>query len=625
MSLNQLWAQQVDLLWLGNSFTGGTELNKYVKGMINAGSSGVTVNLSESNILWGLNLNDHWGNAKSMEMIRSKKYDYVILQGYINLGDIGQATQRENVIKYGILLADEVRKNNAKPIVFCAHANEDNSSAQWDYIINSYKKLADTSKSIFAPASVAWVEAKTQSPDLSLYTEDHHHQNEFSNYLNMCVFYYIITGQSPLGNPYRLSSRDWKEKTLTDDMALKLQQYAASVVERMKGTEIKVTGLSLTPASATMITDETIDMGIKFSPSNASNRRVTWTSSNPLVATVSALGAVTGISIGRVTITAKSDEGVVSASANIEVIKSTANRVTGITLNKTEESLNVGDSLTLVASLMPVDATNKKIKWLSSNYIAVSVDASGKVKGLLGGFSKVTATTVDGSFVASCSVYVKAPVVARGDNPPGEAADKLTNNNLNDKWLDFSPSSWVLFSYNKPVSWDVYELTSGDDAPERDPMNWTIKGSNDNSTWVTLDTRTDESWNARKQTKRYSFVNNQPYSYYKWEISAVKSGNVIQAAEFKFSQSSVTAYEVGEATSRIDIYPNPSSDFINIKLDGGDDASMEIVDLHGNTIMTSKITGQREYKFDLSSLRKGSYLVTVLTRKTTKTIKFVKK
>ncbi|MCR3760005.1 Ig-like domain-containing protein [Clostridium felsineum] len=80
--------------------------------------------------------------------------------------------------------------------------------------------------------------------------------------------------------------------------------------------------------------------------------------------------------------------------------------VQSITLNKASSSLKVGDTDNLVASILPTSATNKNIKWTSSNEYVATVDYSGKVTAISVGNAVITATTEDGNRTAAVSVSV---------------------------------------------------------------------------------------------------------------------------------------------------------------------------------------------------------------------------
>ena len=80
--------------------------------------------------------------------------------------------------------------------------------------------------------------------------------------------------------------------------------------------------------------------------------------------------------------------------------------VTGVTLNKTSTSSQVGGTETLTATVSPKDAANKKVTWKSSNAAIASVDANGKVTGVKAGEATITVTTEDGGKTATCKVTV---------------------------------------------------------------------------------------------------------------------------------------------------------------------------------------------------------------------------
>lgn len=80
--------------------------------------------------------------------------------------------------------------------------------------------------------------------------------------------------------------------------------------------------------------------------------------------------------------------------------------VTGVTLNKTSTSIQVGGTETLTATVSPKDAANKKVTWKSSNAAIASVDANGKVTGVKAGEATITVTTEDGGKTATCKVTV---------------------------------------------------------------------------------------------------------------------------------------------------------------------------------------------------------------------------
>ncbi|MCY9657301.1 GH92 family glycosyl hydrolase [Paenibacillus chondroitinus] len=131
-------------------------------------------------------------------------------------------------------------------------------------------------------------------------------------------------------------------------------------------------------------------------------------------------------------------------------------------------------------------------------------------------------------------------VTARGEyTSSGEVAVNLIDSNTNSKWLDTSSTSWVRFKLSEASAVMRYALTSANDSAGRDPKNWQFEGSNDGSTWTTLDTRTNQTFSERFQTKVYDFANETPYLYYRLNITANSGDSYIQLSEFQLSNGIV--------------------------------------------------------------------------------------
>lgn len=90
--------------------------------------------------------------------------------------------------------------------------------------------------------------------------------------------------------------------------------------------------------------------------------------------------------------------------------------VASVSLNKSTLTLVIGDTETLVATVLPVDANNKSVTWESSEPSTVSVD-DGLVTALAIGKITITVTTTDGSFTDTCEVTVE---IDKADDDPEE-------------------------------------------------------------------------------------------------------------------------------------------------------------------------------------------------------------
>ncbi|MCB6364787.1 Ig-like domain-containing protein [Intestinibacillus massiliensis] len=172
----------------------------------------------------------------------------------------------------------------------------------------------------------------------------------------------------------------------------------------------KVTGVSISPASASVAVDKTVDLTATVSPSNATNKTVTWSSNDTGVATVSDSGVVKGVKAGTATITAKANDGSgKSATCKITVTGSSSTvSVTGVTLTPTTLSLVEGNSEQLTATVAPTNASNPKVSWTSSDANIATVDANGKVTAVKNGNATITVKTNDGGKTAQCTVTVKS-------------------------------------------------------------------------------------------------------------------------------------------------------------------------------------------------------------------------
>ena len=154
----------------------------------------------------------------------------------------------------------------------------------------------------------------------------------------------------------------------------------------------KVTSLTLDKTSLSLKVGETDIITATIKPASASNKIISYTSSNTSVATVSSKGVVTARGKGTATITASVDG--VKATAKVTV-SDTRVSVTKVTLNKSSLSIEKGSTYQLKATVSPTNATNKTVTWKSNNTSIVTVNSNGLVSAKGIGSATITAT-VDG-------------------------------------------------------------------------------------------------------------------------------------------------------------------------------------------------------------------------------------
>ena len=139
-------------------------------------------------------------------------------------------------------------------------------------------------------------------------------------------------------------------------------------------------------------------------PTNATNKEVFWTTSDPSVATVES-GLVNAVSAGKATITVTTEDGGKKATCEVTV-KAKVIDVTGVSLDMPTLTLEKGSTGTLTATIAPSDATNKSVIWSSDNEAVATVSEEGVVSALSAGKTIVTVTTVDQGRTATCKVTV---------------------------------------------------------------------------------------------------------------------------------------------------------------------------------------------------------------------------
>jgi uncharacterized protein YjdB len=177
------------------------------------------------------------------------------------------------------------------------------------------------------------------------------------------------------------------------------------------GGDVAVTGVSLNKDTLSLGINSTEKLTATIAPDNATNQKVTWSSDKPAVATVTN-GTVTAVAAGSATITVTTEDGEYTADCEVSVIADVP--VTGVSLNKTSTSLNVGGTERLTATVMPTTATNKTVTWSSGNTSVATVASDGTVTGLAVGTAVITVTTVDGGKTATCDVTVSVPISVTG-------------------------------------------------------------------------------------------------------------------------------------------------------------------------------------------------------------------
>lgn len=232
-----LFCQQTNIpekvLFIGNSYTYFWNLPQSVAVM--ADDRGLEM-VTRQSTAGGSNLGQHWRSEKELEstdLIEQGGFDAVVIQDH----SLRAIEHPDSLVYFGRLMGELIRKNGARPYVYVTWAREKDPAKQSE-ITSRYTELAGLINAEIVPAGPAWELAKKEDPGISLYDEDGSHPNTLGTYLTACVFFGVLTKQSPVGLPKRLITEDRDGEKLylniqSDEKAAFCQRIADQVVRSM--------------------------------------------------------------------------------------------------------------------------------------------------------------------------------------------------------------------------------------------------------------------------------------------------------------------------------------------------------------------------------------------------------
>lgn len=250
--------------------------------------------------------------------------------------------------------------------------------------------------------------------------------------INIGELGYLVANTLPLGlsdNQVRWSSSNELIATVDEKGVIKAIKQGECLIfaESIDGgfvaqcvVKVKqpVVGVVMEKHSITLNVGQSEMLYATASPVNADNKKLIWSSTDAEIAEVDADGNVTAKKRGVAFIKAMSEDNPLA----VDSCKVTVNQpVTGVTLNhKTCELHQIGETLQLIATVLPEDASNKEVRWASSNE-QVCIVSNGTVVAVGYGTSVILVTTADGGFMATCTVTVVEGADLPGDvNHDGE-------------------------------------------------------------------------------------------------------------------------------------------------------------------------------------------------------------
>lgn len=181
-------------------------------------------------------------------------------------------------------------------------------------------------------------------------------------------------------------------------------EFTADVNVTVSSSVVSVTGIALNKNTLELSVNSSATLKATIKPNNASNKGISWSSSNSKVAVVDTNGKITGKSAGTAVITATTKDGKYEATCKVTV---NTVKVSGVSITTKPLTMYVGENKTVKASVSPSNATNKDVTWSTSDQNIAKVTQKGIVTGVNAGTATITVTTKDGNYSKSISVTVK--------------------------------------------------------------------------------------------------------------------------------------------------------------------------------------------------------------------------
>ena len=167
---------------------------------------------------------------------------------------------------------------------------------------------------------------------------------------------------------------------------------------------IHVSSVSLNETTLNLETGDRYTLQATVLPTDATDKSLSWKSSDDSIVTVTNKGKLTALKAGEATITVTTKDGGLTASCTVNVTQKVV-PVNGVSLNYSELELSVDGSENLLAKVLPTNATNKEVIWSSTNESVATV-VDGLVTAISVGEAIIVVETVDGGYQDYCIVKV---------------------------------------------------------------------------------------------------------------------------------------------------------------------------------------------------------------------------
>lgn len=200
----------VSVLFIGNSYTSVNNLPAIISDLAVSKGKEVTY---DTQLLGGATLQTHAGNATTYTKIKSKPWDYVVIQAQSQEPSFPDTQVDTETIPYAIQLADSIYANNyCTDVLFYMTWGRQDGDPQWGPIStyegmqmrlrNAYVRMKDSVQGSVAPVGMAWWDVRDNAPSINLYAADGSHPSFEGSYLAACTFYASLFEDTPIGASY---------------------------------------------------------------------------------------------------------------------------------------------------------------------------------------------------------------------------------------------------------------------------------------------------------------------------------------------------------------------------------------------------------------------------------------
>ena len=186
-------ATKTSILFIGNSFTNRNDMPGLLTQLAAAATPARSLQTSRV-IANGMSLKTHWDRGEARKAIRSRDWDYVVLQEQSTL----PLKNRQKMHEHVRLFDGEITSHGAKTVLYLTWARLETFERQ-DELSDAYLSIGRELRAIVAPVGVAWQRVLKEHPEIALHDRDKSHPNPAGSYLAACVFFATLFHRSPVG------------------------------------------------------------------------------------------------------------------------------------------------------------------------------------------------------------------------------------------------------------------------------------------------------------------------------------------------------------------------------------------------------------------------------------------